>query len=498
MSRKKKKSYNDALKEAMVVPVSNKNSKTTSKDNYLNALQESLVDFDQMTVHKGPAADVLNYDGKTGELDHHRPVKNVVDILERMYTQESLDGDEMPSGMGDGRDKDPDNSNAVEQDLSDIATTTGEEQSSEAESGGAGSLPNGSQDEGFEGNLMDSDDSTAASQEASKSFKESSDLPPVATGENEPQGDTAITGDTPVLGDHETETDYTGGESKEKLQETKDDVWNEMDEMDENTPVLPKPDATIGDDEVGEDDELESYEEDDAAPVDPSTEELGYDDSEDVALNSDEETLEVPAAPTDDEVKNEMDDTGQDPGGSGMRSEMDEEPVGDTDLDLPDDNPNIPGLPDESNDAPNTGVTEMDEDKDEDCDEDCEDDDEDTEEVEEMYEMGDYMDMDDMGLDESLFEDDDTKEFGGSGTTYKLQEDDVADIEGIEPTEVTDDENQDATLEGYDKTIVARRKNEETIVERLIREIHGFDNSENLKENLDILDDLSIDDMFDE
>ena len=57
------------------------------KSPYLKMLQESLIDFSKMTTHKGPAANVVSYDGK-GEMDFYKPVSDVVSILERYYLKE--------------------------------------------------------------------------------------------------------------------------------------------------------------------------------------------------------------------------------------------------------------------------------------------------------------------------------------------------------------------------------------------------------------------------
>jgi hypothetical protein len=558
---------------------------------YLQILKESLIEFDKMTVHKGPVEQVVSYDGK-GELDHHKPVKDVVSILERMYFQEDSDEQTEPVGMGDARDKDVENSESDEQDLGALGTATGEGNSSEAKSGGAGTLPNGSQPEGSAANAMDANDATSASRETAEVFKESFELfesvleemealPNVETGENEPQGSDAIDGDTAQLGDYETETDYTGGHDTntaenlepktESLFESDDEMMeslfeydmeegaagdvagyaaggaaygaykkmNEADEEDGGTAVVPKPDATVGDD----DSELFSTEEDEDS-LEPTAVEMGMyedDDSDDVDMNSepeaddaggdeddaDEEPLEVPAAggDADDESPEDMaeygtyesscgtnegsyegsyemgmyegDDTGQDPGGSGMRpgadaggsgdntddqsgndapgydpvEEMDEEPVGDSNLDLPGNGPeNAVGSDStdyagDENDAPNVG--------------------------------------------ESLFEDDDTDDpnkFAGAkhepGRMYHMDEGGEAEIttdngSNIKHEMPNSDEAGHAKMEGV---IHARKQVEESIVERLIREMHSYEDNtpENtIKESFDDLDDMSLEDMFD-
>lgn len=120
-------------------------------------LKESLIDFSKMTVDRGPAADVLDYDGKN-DLDFYKPTSDVVSILERFYIKEGIiDSDDTTLAQGDApnRDKNAENSEWKEQDLVDIATKSGDGQSTDA-----GALPNGSQPNGYQDNLMDQDDTT--------------------------------------------------------------------------------------------------------------------------------------------------------------------------------------------------------------------------------------------------------------------------------------------------------------------------------------------------
>lgn len=525
------------------------------KNPYLQILKESLIEFDKMTVHKGPVDNVVSYDGK-GELDHHKPVKDVVSILERMYFQEDDESNE-PSGWGPGRDKDAENSESDEQDLGTLGTLDGDGNSSEASSGGAGTLPNGSQPEGAAANAMDANDATSASRETAEVFKESVELfedvlqemeslPNVETGENDPQGESALDGDTPALGDYETETDYTGGHDDNKAENLApkheslfEDLWedgdydsDDDDAGDGGTAVLPKPAATVGDDdaELFSADEDEDSMEPSASQMEVWSEEDEEGDEDSASMNSEpeggdaggeeapadggeegpdaeEEPLEVPAAGSEGDAedespeevaeygtRHETDDTGQDPGGSGLRpegggggssydedhdsvgdydpvGEMEEEPVGDSEMDLPDDGPeNAVGgqgseFAEDDDDAPNIG--------------------------ESFFEDGLFEDTDVPGeVDTNV------------GKFYAQEGDEEGDAEvetdngsTAKPEDVDDDEEGDAKMEGV---IIARKQVEESIVERLIREMQSYQDvdGDTIKESFDDLDDMSLEDMF--
>jgi len=227
------------------------------KSPYLKMLQESLIDFSKMTTHKGPASGVISYDGQ-GELDFYKPVNDVVSILERYYLKEgSLDADDTPiaTGAGVGRDKNPENSEWVEQDLVDMATQKASGQSGSA-SGGPGTIPNGMQPEGYDANVMDQDDSSENKEQTpdygKKPVQESielfddlealleMDLPDVESNDdtNEVQGADAAAGkDVPELGDSDEfvedfevrpDADNT---SKATMQEMLDEALDDLDEM---------------------------------------------------------------------------------------------------------------------------------------------------------------------------------------------------------------------------------------------------------------------------
>lgn len=140
---------------------------TKMKNVYLQMLEESLIEFDKAEVNKGPAADIIAYDGD-GEIEIGKSATDVVSVLERFYFQEEAmdaDSSNVASGMGPGKDKDVENSEADEQKLADIATVEGENgsQSTVAQTGGAGSLPpaNAPQDSFTQGGAMDAQDHPA-------------------------------------------------------------------------------------------------------------------------------------------------------------------------------------------------------------------------------------------------------------------------------------------------------------------------------------------------
>lgn len=234
-------------------------SENSEENDYMGILKESLIEFDKATTHKGPVEDLLGFSGE-GELNTHKGVKGLVDILERRYREEddilseASDSEEtLPVGEGPGKDKDSGtNHDPDEKNLGDLATKTADGQSASgsgkstigvdkpnAGSGGTGILPNPSAPDAQKNNIMGQDDSTSASKETTLKFEasdllqEEEKLPDLATGENEPASADAMSGIAPELGEEQDETDFEdhGEEARGKMKES---VFEGLDEMSED------------------------------------------------------------------------------------------------------------------------------------------------------------------------------------------------------------------------------------------------------------------------
>jgi len=287
-------------------------SERSEENDYMGILKESLIEFDKTTTHRGPVEDLLNFSGE-GELNTHKGVKGLVDILERAYhneddiLNENSDSDNitLPTGEGPGKDKDSGtNHDPDEKDLGDVATKTAEGQSSNsagkattgidnpnAGSGGTGILPNGSQPDGHKNTIMAQNDATSASKETAMKF-EATDLlqeeeavgqklPCVSTGENEPQSVDAMKGTAPELGDEQDETGFTDDGATARGKMKKESVFEGLDE------------------------EVSEGLEDTSLNTSEEPEEPGFGEEEEVGEESPESMVEEPAIGSEEEVGEE-------------------------------------------------------------------------------------------------------------------------------------------------------------------------------------------------
>jgi len=526
------------------------------RNEYMKELKESLIDFERMQVNRGPAGDVVGFDGN-GALKHSEPVRDVVTVLERLIgfdgekpeaeqvIEESKDSDieEVATGEGPGKDKDPKNDESGEKDLGNVASTKGEGQSATP-----GTLPHGEQPDSYTDTIMDQD------MDLIEKLFEDDDLNMVSENiEEEPeiQGAKAKDKSAPKLGDDDQATNFDksqisnkaapGATSDPIVKSTNeagdadatdedgkgDDSDSEEDdkgdEDDNKKGFVPgkkgvKPDFTKkkGVSEMGEKDAqtreygmessdgdiIESLfeDDDDDADYDDGGEEEEFDDGEEEEPESDmndddmgdegeadlssepEEPLEVPAAPEEGamgEAEMEV------PVGAGEG-----EDVGDVSkLDLPGDVPpaepppaegevpeaEAPGLPAEAPAAPEAQPPV---------------------EAEPEEEMEDDFNIESLFEEEMEGEEPEAAEIEGpSGADLPAEPVKPEEMKPAEMEKMPEVPTEAARMES---AIKARREVEESVVERLLREMENYNESDDFDTDLDDADDdLTTDNLFD-
>ena len=451
-------------------------SKQTSMDKYTEMLKESLIEFDQMVIHKGPAGGVIGYDGN-GELNHSNPVNDVVSILEKMYFKEDNDSDlsEIPSGEGPGKDKSLDNSEPDEGDLSDISDTDGEGQSA----GNAGLMPNGEQPQQFKDTIMDSTDLSVEEHDIIESLFEDDivdeNLENLEEGEDftssgdaeeaVPQGEDArvspdsvpqLDGDGTSKGKlakfNDTTSDKTTIDTAGDLNvSTKKNIVGEDSLLESIVNLLDKQimqemDGYSDDDmeiDDSSDDVIDDDSEDDDDEISEMLREMDGEEEEDISLNS-EPDAGAPAAPVSPEVPGMGTEPAEEAPLEVSPSEDEDLPVEEESLDLPsmesmlegDEDSEPVGDPSDDVPEPEVGPTPN-------------------------------LDNDDGEVDLEAFFEQELSEFSS------LEEGD--DIEAELPS--NDEESGPADIssleESKSRVIVARQKLEEGVVDRLIREMES-------------------------